>query len=205
MKQGKLRIYGDSRSGNCYKVQLLCAEMGIDYDWEEVDILAGDTHTPQFLSMNANGKIPTLALSDGRFLSESNAILFYLAEGSEFFTGDRYARAEILQWMNFEQYSHEPNIATSRFIIKYLGNPPDRQQSLDEKRVGGYKALDVMEQQLERHPFITGNKYNIADIALYAYTHVADEGGFDLADYPAIRAWMERITQRPKYVAMPEK
>jgi glutathione S-transferase len=179
--------------------------MGIDYDWEEVDILAGDTHTPQFLSMNANGKIPTLALSDGRFLSESNAILFYLAEGSEFFAGDRYARAEILQWMNFEQYSHEPNIATSRFIIKYLGNPPDRQQSLDEKRVGGYKALDVMEQQLERHPFITGDKYNIADIALYAYTHVADEGGFDLADYPAIRAWMERITQRPKYVAMPEK
>jgi glutathione S-transferase len=205
MNQGRLRIYGDSRSGNCYKIQLLCAEMDLDYDWEEVDVLAGDTHTPQFLAMNANGKIPMLSLPDGRFLSESNAILFYLAEGSEFFSGDTYARAEILQWMNFEQYSHEPNIATSRFIIKYLGNPPDRQKSLEEKKVGGYKALDVMEQQLERHPFITGEKYNIADIALYAYTHVADEGGFDLADYAAIRGWMERIAQRSKYVPMQER
>ena len=205
MNQRKIRVYGDSRSGNCYKIQLLCSELGIEYDWEEVDILAGDTHTPEFLAMNANGKIPTLALPDGRFLSESNAILFYLAEGSEYFAGDHYARAEIMQWLNFEQYSHEPNIATSRFIIKYLGNPPERQQNLEEKKVGGYKALDVMEQQLEQHPFITGEKFNIADIALYAYTHVADEGGFDLADYPAIRAWMERIAQRPRFVPMPEK
>lgn len=205
MNQAKLRIYGDSISGNCYKIQLLCAEMGMDYEWQEVDILAGDTRTPQFLEMNPNGKIPTLALPDGRFLSESNAILYYLADGSEFFAGDTYERAQIMQWMNFEQYSHEPNIATSRFIIKYLGSPADRQQSLDEKKAAGYKALDVMEQQLERHPFITGEKYNIADIALYAYTHVADEGGFDLAGYPAIRAWMERITQRPKYQAMREK
>lgn len=205
MNQGKLKVYGDSRSGNCYKIQLLCAEMGVDYDWADVDILAGDTHTPEFLVMNANGKIPTLALPDGRYLSESNAILYYLAEGSEFFAGDTFVRAEILQWMNFEQYSHEPNIATSRFIIKYLGSPPDRQQSLEEKKVGGYKALDVMEQQLERQPFITGDKYNIADIALYAYTHVADEGGFDLEDYPAIRNWLERISQRPKYVPMAEK
>ncbi|NIV17212.1 MAG: glutathione S-transferase family protein [Woeseiaceae bacterium] len=205
MNQGKLKVYGDARSGNCYKIQLLCAEMGIEYDWEEVDILAGDTHTPQFLEMNPNGKIPTLALPDGRFLSESNAILFYLADGSEFFAGDSYARAQILQWMNFEQYSHEPNIATSRFIIKYLGNPPDRQRILEEKRTAGYKALDVMERQLERWPFITGDKYTIADIALYAYTHVADQGGFDLGDYPGVRAWMDRITQRPKYVPMAEK
>jgi len=127
LTKGKLKIYGDSKSGNCYKIQLLCAEMGVDYDWEEVDILAGDTRTPQFLAMNANGKIPLLALPDGRFLPESNAILFYLADGSEFFAGDAYSRAEILRWMFFEQYSHEPNIATSRFIIKYLGNPPDRQ------------------------------------------------------------------------------
>ena len=202
MTEGKLKIYGDSRSGNCYKIQLLCAEMGIDYDWQEVDILAGDTRTPQFLAMNANGRIPLLALPDGRFLAESNAILFYLADGSEFFVGDTYSRAEILQWMYFEQYSHEPNIATSRFIIKYLGNPPDRQPDLEEKRAGGHRALAVMEQQLLSHSFITGDKYNIADIALFAYTHVADEGGFGLEEYSAILAWIERITGRPNHVPM---
>jgi glutathione S-transferase len=135
-------------------------------------------------------------------LPESNAILFYLADGSEFFAGDAYTRAEILQWMFFEQYSHEPNIATSRFIIKYLGNPPDRQTSLEEKQAGGHKALAIMEQQLLQHSFVVGEYYNIADIALFAYTHVADEGGFSLEDYPAIRAWIERISGRPNYVPM---
>ena len=202
MTEGKLKIYGDSRSGNCYKIQLLCSEMGVNYDWEEVDIIAGDTRTPQFLAMNANGKIPLLALPDGRYLPESNAILFYLADGSEFFAGDAYARAEILQWMFFEQYSHEPNIATSRFIIKYLGNPADRQTSLEEKKIGGYKALEIMERQLRRHSFITGYNYNIADIALFAYTHVADEGGFKLDDYAAIREWITTIKGRPNFVPM---
>ncbi len=202
MTEGKLKIYGDSRSGNCYKIQLLCSEMGVDYDWEEVDIIAGDTRTPQFLAMNANGKIPLLALPDGRHLPESNAILFYLADGSEFFAGDAYARAEILQWMFFEQYSHEPNIATSRFIIKYLGNPADRQSGLKEKKIGGYKALEIMEQQLRRHAFIAGDNYNIADIALFAYTHVADEGGFKLDDYAAIREWITTIKGRPNFVPM---
>jgi glutathione S-transferase len=202
LTEGKLKIYGDSCSGNCYKIQLLCAEMGVDYDWEEVDILAGDTRTPKFLEMNANGKIPLLALPDGRYLPESNAILFYLADGSEFFAGDAYSRAEILQWMFFEQYSHEPNIATARFIIKYLGNPPDRQTSLEEKQAGGYKALAIMEQQLLRHPFVAGDNYNIADIALFAYTHVANEGGFDLVDYAAIREWIAGIKERPNYVPM---
>ena len=202
MTEGKLKIYGDSRSGNCYKIQLLCSEMGVDYDWEEVDIIAGDTRTPQFLAMNANGKIPLLALPDGRYLPESNAILFYLADGSEFFAGDAYARAEILQWMFFEQYSHEPNIATSRFIIKYLGNPADRQSGLEDKKIGGYKALEIMEQQLRRHAFIAGDKYNIADIALFAYTHVADEGGFKLDDYAAIREWITTIKGRPNFVPM---
>ena len=202
MTEGKLKIYGDSRSGNCYKIQLLCSEMGVDYDWEEVDIIAGDTRAPQFLAMNANGKIPLLALPDGRYLPESNAILFYLADGSEFFAGDAYARAEILQWMFFEQYSHEPNIATSRFIIKYLGNPADRQTSLEEKKVGGYKALEIMEQQLRRHAFIAGDNYNIADIALFAYTHVAEEGGFELDDYAAIRDWITTIKGRPNFVPM---
>jgi glutathione S-transferase len=176
--------------------------MSIEYHWEEVDILAGDTRTPKFLAMNANGKIPLLALPDGRYLSESNAILFYLADGSEFFAGDAYSRAEILRWMFFEQYSHEPNIATSRFIIKYLGSPPDRLASLEEKKTGGYKALDVMEQQLLSHSFITGDNYNIADIALFAYTHVADEGGFSLEDHAAIRAWIERVNGRPNFVPM---
>jgi len=202
LTEGKLKIYGDSRSGNCYKIQLLCSEMGVDYDWEEVDIIAGDTRTPQFLAMNANGKIPLLALPDGRYLPESNAILFYLADGSEFFAGDAYARAEILQWMFFEQYSHEPNIATSRFIIKYLGNPVDRQPGLEEKKIGGYNALEIMERQLRRHSFITGDNYNIADIALFAYTHVADEGGFKLDDYAAIREWITTIKGRPNFVPM---
>ena len=197
-----LKIYGDSRSGNCYKIQLLCAEMGIKYDWEEVDILAGDTRTPQFMAMNANGRIPLLELPDGRYLPESNAILYYLADGSEFFAGDTYARANILRWMFFEQYSHEPYIATSRFIIKYLGNPADRQASLEEKKAGGCSALAVMDQQLLRHPFIAGDNYNIADIALFAYTHVAAEGGFDLDEYSAIGAWIERIMGRRNFVPM---
>ena len=202
MTADKLRVYGDSRSGNCYKIQLLCAEMDIDYDWQEVDIIAGDTRTPEFLSMNANGKIPLLALPDGRYLPESNAILFYLADGSEFFAGDAYGRAEIMQWMFFEQYSHESNIATSRFIIKYLGNPPEKQASLAEKKAGGEKALAIMEQQLSSHIYFASDRYGIADIALFAYTHVADEGGFSLDDYPAIRRWIERIQQRQRFVPM---
>ena len=202
MSDGRLRIYGDSRSGNCYKLKLLCAEMEMNYDWKEVDILAGDTRTPGFLAMNANGKIPLLALPDGRFLAESNAILCYLADGSEFFSGDAFARADILQWLFFEQYSHEPYIATSRFIIQYLGSPPERQAELLQKKEGGYKALGLMEQQLQKQKFLAGNRYSIADIALFAYTHVADEGGFDLGDYPSVRAWIECIEARKNFTGM---
>ncbi len=201
----QILVYGDSISGNCYKIQLLCAQLDIPHDWQEIDILAGDTRSPEFLAMNANGKIPLLALPDGRYLPESNAILVYLAEGSELAGSDRFSRAQVLRWLFFEQYSHEPNIATSRFIIKYLGNPPDRQAALVEKRVGGYKALDVMEGRLDNHSFIAGPGYSIADIALYAYTHVADEGGFDLKDYPAVRAWLARVEATPGYVAMRRK
>lgn len=179
--------------------------MAIEYDWQEVDILAGDTRTPQFLAMNANGRIPLLALPDGRYLAESNAILYFLADGSDCFAGDAYSRADILRWMFFEQYSHEPYIATSRFIIKYLGSPPERQASLEEKKAGGYAALAVMQEQLQQHRFITGDQFNIADIALFAYTHVAGEGGFELEDYPAIREWIERIRGRPNFVPMTEK
>ena len=202
MTKDKFVVYGDSRSGNCYKIKLLCAQLGIAYEWREVDILAGDTRTAEFLAMNANGKIPLLALPDGRHLAESNAILAYLADGSELAGSDRFSRAAVLQWMFFEQYSHEPNIATSRFIIQYLGSPPDRQAALEEKRLGGYKALEVMEQQLGDNTFIAGSEYSIADIALYAYTHVAHEGGFDLNDYPATRAWLDRVRTIPGHVPM---
>ncbi len=202
MTKDKFIVYGDSRSGNCYKIKLLCSQLGIAYQWREVDILAGDTRTAEFLAMNANGKIPLLALPDGRYLAESNAILAYLADGSDLAGSDRFSRAAVLQWMFFEQYSHEPNIATSRFIIRYLGSPPDRQAALEEKRLGGYKALDVMEQQFANNTFIAGPEYSIADIALYAYTHVAHEGGFDLNDYSATRTWLDRVRAMPGHVPM---
>jgi glutathione S-transferase len=198
----KLKIYGDSRSGNCYKLQLLCAEMDIPYDWQEVDILAGATRTPEFLSMNANGKIPLLELPDGRYLAESNAILCYLADGGDFFGHDAFSRAEILQWMFFEQYSHEPFIATSRFIIRYLGSPPERQADLLQKQEGGYAALGVLERQLKEHTYIAGDKFSVADIALFAYTHVADEGDFDLAGFRAVNDWVERVKSRPGHIPM---
>jgi len=198
----RIRIYGDSRSGNCYKIQHLCAEMGIGYDWQEVDILAGDTRTAEFLVMNPNGKIPLLELPGGRHLAESNAILYYLADGSEFFSGDVFDRARIMQWLFFEQYSHEPYIATSRFIIRYQGRPKERQAELEQKRAGGIKALSIMEQQLGNHEYITGDKFNIADIALFAYTHVAGEGDFSLETYPAITDWIDRISKRPNFVPM---
>jgi glutathione S-transferase len=197
-----MKLYGDSRSGNCYKIQLLCAELGIDYDWQEVDILAGETRTPDFLAMNPNGRIPLLVTGDGDCLPESNAILCYLAEGQALAGTTRLARATILSWMFFEQYSHEPYIATSRFIIQYLGNPADKQDALEQRKEGGYHALGVMEKQLTRSDHITGRDFTIADIALYAYTHVAHEGGFDLSPYPAIGSWIERIAERPRHVRM---
>jgi len=201
----KFKLYGDSRSGNCYKIQLLCAEMDIEYDWEEVDILSGDTRTAEFLQMNPNGRIPLLELPDGKYLAESNAILCYLADGSEFFASDAWSRAITLQWMFFEQYSHEPYIATSRFIMQYLGNPADKQIDLQQKRAGGISALNVMEQRLGEHDYVSGDAFNIADIALFAYTHVSSEGGFDLDDFPHIRSWIERIKSRPRHIPMVKK
>ena len=198
----KIRFYGDSISGNCYKLQLACSELGIDYLWHEMNILAGDTKTEEFRKLNANGKVPVMVLPDGRVLPESNAILCYLADGGELCGADRYAKALILQWLFFEQYSHEPYIATSRFIMKYLGSPPQRQAELEAKRPGGYKALDIMEQQLAAHDFLANERFSIADIALYAYTHVAHEGGFDLEPYPDVRNWLRRIESRKAYVPM---
>jgi glutathione S-transferase len=198
----QIQFHGDSISGNCYKLQLACSELGMDYVWHEMDILSGDTQTQRFLAMNPNGKVPVMILTDGRVLPESNAILSYLADGTVLAGMDRYARANVLQWLFFEQYSHEPFIATSRFIVKYLDSPPVRQADLEAKQPGGYKALAVMEHQLGAQAFIANSEFSIADIALYAYTHVAHEGGFDLQEFPAIREWLQRVKDRPRFVPM---
>lgn len=198
----RIELYGDSISGNCYKLQLACAQLDIDYTWHETNILAGESRTEKFLAMNPNGRVPLMALPDGRYLSESNAILCYLAEGSMLAGDDRFERANVLRWMFFEQYSHEPYIATSRFIIQYLGRPEEREGDLESRKGGGYMALDVMEQELTDNDFIANDNYSIADIALYAYTHVAGEGGFDLGNYPQIKAWLERVEMQDGFVPM---
>lgn len=203
MTQNKpLEIFGDSRSGNCYKLQLACAQLGIDYVWHDVDVMSGETRTDVFLAMNPNGKVPVVLLPDGRYLSESNAILYYLADGTPLAGRDVFERANILRWMFFEQYSHEPYLAVVRFIVRFLGDPPERRAEIEARREQGYKALDVMEKVLTEHPFMAEDRYTIADIALYAYTHVAADGGFDLGPYPRIRAWLERVSQQEAYVPM---
>ncbi|WP_100658753.1 glutathione S-transferase family protein [Alteromonas flava] len=198
-----MKIYGDAQSGNCYKVQLTCALLGLEYSWHAIDILAGDTASAEFLASNPVGKIPLLALDDGRYLSESNAIINYLAHGSAMLPSEPFALAKVQQWQFFEQYSHEPYIAVARFIAKYLGMPEERRSEFEAKQAGGHKALQVMEQQLKQTPYLCGENVTTADISLYAYTHVADEGGFSLVQYPAIQAWMGRIAALPAYRAMP--
>lgn len=196
-----MKLYDCLDSGNCYKVRLTCAQLGIAYDWEECDILRGATRTPEFLARNPNGRIPTLELDDGTCLAESNAIVWYLAEGSPLVPADRIGRAQALQWMFFEQYSHEPYIAVARFICLLL--PPDhaRRAELPRLRERGAQALAVMEQHLARQPFFAGAHYTIADIALFAYTHAAADGGFDLSAYPQIGAWLARVRAQPGFVA----
>ena len=197
-----LRLYDFLDSGNGYKVRLLLSWLGMPYERVECDILRGETRTPDFLARNPNGRIPTLELEDGTHLAESNAILFYLAVGSDFLPGERLERARVLQWMFFEQYSHEPNIATSRFWLKHLEIDGQRRAQLEQKHIAGDAALGVMEGHLEGREWFVGDRPTIADIALYAYTHVADEGGFDLDPYPAIRAWLARVAAQPGYVAI---
>lgn len=196
------KVYGDIKSGNCYKVKLLMSLLDIRHEWVPVDILASETRTAAFLAMNRNAKIPVLEVEDGIYLSESNAILNYLADGTDFLPSARLDRARVLQWQFFEQYSHEPYVAVARFIAKYLGLPQERRQEYLSKQEGGHKALRVMEDQLEKSPFLCGQQYTIADISLYAYTHVAGEGGFDLSAYPAICAWLKNIAGHPKHVTM---
>ncbi|PVZ16325.1 MULTISPECIES: glutathione S-transferase family protein [unclassified Pseudomonas] len=198
------KVYGDYRSGNCYKLKLMLHLLGTPYEWVPIDILAGETQTEAFLAKNPNGKIPVLELEDGTCLWESNAILNFLAEGSALLPAEPRLRTQVLQWQFFEQYSHEPYVAVARFIQFYQGMPAERLEEYKACHKGGYKALKVMERQLQLTPFLVGEHFSIADIALYAYTHVAHEGGFDLAPYPAVRAWLARVAGQVGYVSMLE-
>ena len=196
-----LRLYDYLPSGNGYKIRLLLTQLAIPFERVELDILNGETRSADFLAKNANGRIPLLELEHGERLAESNAILFYLAEGTPFLPDARWQRAQVLQWMFFEQYSHEPNIATVRFWL-HSEMTPQREAQLETKRQLGYAALGVMDRHLASRGFFVGERYSIADIALYAYTHVADEGGFDLAPYPAVQRWLARVAAQPRHRAI---
>ena len=197
-----MALYGMSSSGNCYKLQLACAQLGIEHEWEEIDVTRGENLSPEFLALNDRGKVPVLRLDDGRTLSESNAILDYLAQGTRLLPDDPWNRAKTLQWMFFEQYSHEPYIAVSRFIRKYLPPGHPRHASLATLQASGDEALAAMERHLHRLPWFGGESYTIADIALFAYTHVADEAGFDLGAYPRVERWLKHVMQQPGFVPM---
>jgi glutathione S-transferase len=195
-----MKLYDNLSSGNAYKVRLLLHLLGLRFERVEMDIDRGETRTPAFLRINPNGRVPVLEVEPGRHLAESNAIIWYLAEGTRFLPEDRLGRAQVLQWMFFEQYSHEPNIATPRYWITHKVLTPEREAQLPAKRRLGYDALGVMEGHLEGRAFFVGERCTIADIALYAYTHVAEEGGFDLARFPAVRGWLGRVASQPGYV-----
>ncbi len=201
-----LTLHDFMGSGNGYKVRLLLAQLGLPYRLVECDILKGETRTPEFLEKNLNGRVPTLQLEDGSHLAESGAILWYLAEGTAFAPADRRTRAETLQWMFFEQYSHEPYIAVVRYWQHFLDKlTPLQELDLPERRKKGYDALEVMERHLETRPFFVGKRYGLADIVLYAYTHVAHEGKFDLARYPHVTAWLARVAGQPGHVTIDHK
>lgn len=197
-----LTLYDYLDSGNGYKIRLLCALLNEPYRWVEVDILKGATRTSEFLAKNPNGRIPTLQLADGTFLAESNAILWYLAEDSPFIPAERLQRAQVLQWMFFEQYSHEPYVATPRFIKKHFPADSPRQAELPQRLAQGRAALEVMDAHLKNDAFFVAGRYTIADIALYAYTHVAPEGGLDLAPYRNVRAWVDRVASQARHVPL---
>lgn len=197
-----LKLYDYLASGNSYKVRLVLAQLGIPYERIDIDILKGQSRTPEFLAKNPNGRIPLLEIAPENFLAESNAIMFYLAKGSALLPEDPLHQAQVLQWLFFEQYSHEPYIATSRFWIALLGKEREYREELAKKRDPGYAALKVMDQHLSARDFFAAGRYTIADIGLYAYTHVAPEGGFDLATFPHILAWLERVKAQPRHIGI---
>ncbi len=191
-------LYDSAVSGNCYKVRLLLAQLGRSYERHELDVIDRSDRPAVIGHLNPALRVPTLVLDDGRPLAESNAIMFYFAEGTPLFPTDRYERGQVLQWLFFEQYSHEPNIAVARFW-RIAGHEPPATE-LTAKRRGGEAALEALEGHLCGRSFLVGARYTIADIALYAYTHVAPEGGFPLDAYPAMRAWLERVAAQPGHV-----
>jgi glutathione S-transferase len=196
-----IRLYDYLPSGNGYKVRLLLTQLGIPFERVELDILKGQTRSTEFLRKFPNGRIPAIELDDGRLLFESNAIILYLAEDTPLLPADRFQRAQVFQWLFFEQYSHEPYIASTRFLVMYPDVPDARRAILETlMRPRGYDALGVMERQLKSREWFVGDRYSVADIALYAYTHVADEGGFDLAGYPAVGAWLARVKSQPRHI-----
>lgn len=197
-----ITLYDYLDSGNGYKIRLLLAQLQQPYRYVELDIMRGETRTPEFLAKNPNGRIPTVELDDGRYLAESDAILWYLAEGTGFVPAERYARAQVLQWMFFEQYSHEPNVATPRFIVRHLSADSPRRAELPQRLARGREALAVMEAHLTGRSYFVGERYSIADIALYAYTHVAGDGGLELAPYVQVRAWLGRVAAQPRHVRL---
>ena len=196
-------LYQYPSSGNCYKICLLMHQLGLSYESVTVDILNKESRSADFLKINPNGRVPVLQIDD-KFLPESNAALWYLAEGTDFIPEDRFARAQVLQWMCFEQYSHEPYIATVRFWVSILKDKAGNLAQIKQRMPQGYAALDVMEKHLTEHDYFVANRYTIADIALYAYTHVAEEGEFDLSTYPNIQSWFKRIASQEKYLSINE-
>jgi glutathione S-transferase len=197
-----LRLYDYLPSGNGYKVRLLLHQLGIPFERVELDIVRGETRTPEFLARNPNGRIPTLELEDGTHLAESNAILWYLGDGTRFVPDDPYERAKALQWLFFEQYEHEPAIAVARFLKTYYGRPEVWEAQREQLTKRGVKALRALEEGLAEREWLVGGAMSIADVSLYAYTHAADEGGFSLEDLPSIRAWLERVASQPGHVPM---
>jgi glutathione S-transferase len=197
-----MKIYGDTKSGNCYKLKLICGLLNIEHDWVPVDILRGETRSEDFLKLNPNGQIPVCVTDSDEVLTESNAILYYLAQDSHYWPARKLAQTRVLEWLFFEQYSHEPSIAVARFIKFYQDMPEQRRQEYDLKIKAGYRALDLMEQHLDQRKYFAADRCSIADISLFAYTHVAHEGGFDLSTYPAITAWISRIQALDGYLGM---
>jgi len=194
-------VYGTSSSGNCHKVKMVLDITGRPYEWRETDIMQAQTRTPEFLRLNPNGKVPVVVLEDGSALPESNAILWYFGEGTPLVPADRLARARMLQWMFFEQYSHEPAIAVARFIRVFQRRADDPR--LPDLLARGHRALGVMEQHLAGHDYFGGDALSLADLALFAYTHAAADGGYDLASYPSIRDWLARCLGNHGVSVMP--